>query len=299
MSAWTNIKDSAEYIRYQGHEIAQRAEHASAAEQGAEHGETLGDVLLHHVSNSNELEIFSYKIHLPELPTIFGIDMSITKYVLMMWIAAFLVFMVFKFGMKWNNLVPKGKLTGFFEPIVVFVKDEIVLENFGKKNGRKFVPFFLTVFFFILFMNLLGLIPFMGTATSDVSVTGTLAAVTFLLIHLGGIIHHGFFKHWGNFIPQGVPWWIWPILFPVEVIGTIGRCFALMIRLFASMTAGHIVIFAFLGLMIVMHSYAISLFAIPVVLVILGLEIFFAFLQAYIFTFLSALFISMTYHGSH
>jgi len=239
------------------------------------------------------------KFHLPEFPPLFGVDLSITKNVLMMWIAAALVFLAFTFGMKWKNLVPKGILTGLLEPIVVFVRDDIVYENFGSKDGKKFTSYFLTVFFFILFMNLLGMVPFMGTATNNVNTTGPLALFTFILIHFGGMAKQGVIKHWTNFIPHGVPLWISPILFPIEIIGTVGRCFALMIRLFASMTAGHLVMFAFLGLIIVMKTALVSLFSVPIVLVIMALEIFFAFLQAYIFTFLSALFISMTYHASH
>ena len=271
---------------------------AQEAAQKAAEEETLSEVLLHHVGNSNEIDILIWKIHFPEFPVFFGIDLSITKHVVMVWIAAALVFLVFNYGFKWSSLVPKGKITGFFEPIVIFVRDEIVYTNFGKE-AKALVPFFLTVFFFILFMNLIGLVPLMSAATSNVSVTASLAMVSFFLIHGIGITRHGFFRHWRNFVPQGVPLWIAPLILPLEIIGTIGRSFALCIRLFASMTAGHMVILAFLGLIIVLQNVFISLFSIPLALLIFGLEIFFAFLQAYIFTFLSALFISLTYHGSH
>lgn len=288
MRTLNNFSNNLVNLTHHGHEVAQHA---------AENEEKLGDVVLHHIGDTHEFEIFSLKLPLPEFE-FFGIDLSITKHVVMLWLAAVLVFLVFNYGFRWNRMVPKGKLTGFFEPIVVFVRDEIVYMNFGKE-GKNFLPFFLTVFFFILFMNLLGLIPFMATATSNVSVTGALAAVSFILIHFSGIMRHGFFKHWRNFIPPGVPWWIAPIILPLEIIGTTGRSFALCIRLFASMTAGHMVILAFLGLIIVLHNVFVGFFSVPVALIVFILEIFFAFLQAYIFTFLSALFISMTYHGAH
>lgn len=279
--------------------IAVQAEQAAhqIPEQGAEHEEQLGDVLVHHIGNSNEYDLIAWKIHLPEFE-LFGIDLSITKHVLMVWLAAFLVFVVFKFGMSWKNLVPRGRLTGLLEAIIDFVRNDIVFINFGDK-GKPFVPFFLTTFFFILFMNLLGIIPILFTPTTNISVTATFAAVTFLLIHLLGIIKHGPIKHLSNFIPPGIPIWIAPILFSLEIIGTVGRSLALAIRLFASMTAGHMVILSFLGLIIVMNNYFVSLLSIPFALFIYILEIFFAFLQAYIFTFLSSLFISMTYIAPH
>ena len=192
----------------------------------------------------------------------------------MLWLAAVLVLCVFKFGLKWKNLAPRGVLTGLLEPIIEFVRDEIVYINFGKK-GKPFVPFFLSMFFFLLFMNLLGLIPVFATATSNISVTATFAGLTFLLIHVVGIIKHGPIGHLSNFVPPGVPLWITPILFPLELIGTAGKSVALAIRLFASMTAGHIVILAFLGLIIVLNSYVVSLFSIPFALFIYILEIFF------------------------
>ena len=267
------------------------------AEQAVEHEEQFGDVLVHHISNFNEYDLLGWTFHLPEIE-LFGVDLSITKHVLMLWLAALLVLFVFRFGLKWNNLAPRGVLTGLFEPIVAFVRDEIVYINFGKK-GKPFVPYFLSLFFFILFMNLLGLIPLFSTATSNITVTATLAAVTFSLIHVVGMIKHGPVRHFLNFVPPGVPLWITPILFPLEIIGTAGKSVALAIRLFASMTAGHIVILAFLGLIIVLQSYFVSIFSIPFALFIYILEIFFAFLQAFIFTFLSSMFISMTFHGEH
>jgi len=293
MNLFNSVSPTAASVLFQEHGAVQ-----SAAEHTAEHGETIGDVLMHHATNSHELQVFSWKLHLPELPTVFGVDFSITKHVVMLWIAAVLVFLIFNYGMKWRGMIPGNRLTGFFEPIVIFVRDEIVYMVFGKA-GKPFVPFFLTVFFFILFVNLLGLVPFMSTATGNVNVTGALAFISFVLIQCAGMVKNGFFQHWKNLVPSGVPKPLIPILIPVELMGIAAKPFALCIRLFANMTAGHIVIFAFLGLIILLQNIFIGLFTIPLAVAISAMELFIAFLQAYIFTFLTALFVSMTYHPAH
>ena len=293
MSAWTEFKNGFLYTSYKGIEGVQ---HGGGTEAGPENN--FGEVLIHHTTNSNEMQFLTWKLHLPELPTVFGIDLSITKHVVMIWIAALLVFIVFKYGMKWEGMLPKNKLTSLFEPIVLFVRNEIVYINFGKA-GKPFVPFFLTVFFFILFTNLLGLVPFMSTATGNINVTATLAFMSLILIQFAGMIKNGFFQHWKNIIPSGVPLPLIPILIPVELMGMLAKPFALCIRLFANMTAGHIVIFAFLGLIILLKSVFISFVTVPLAIAISALELFIAFLQAYIFTFLTSLFVSMTYHPSH
>jgi F-type H+-transporting ATPase subunit a len=269
------------------------------AESTAGQGENIGDVLVHHVQNSREFDFLFFKVHLPQFPTILGIDFSITKHVVMLWIAAALVFIIFTFGVKWKGFLPKNKFTTFFEYISLFIRDEIVYANFGAPGGRKFTPFFLTIFFFILSMNLLGLIPMMSTATGNINVTAGLASISFILIQVAGIVNNGFFKHWKNYIPSGVPWFLVPIFIPVEIMGMFAKPFALCIRLFANMTAGHIVIFAFLGVIILLKNIFVSVLSVPLACAICMLELFIAFLQAYIFTFLTALFVSMTYHPSH
>ncbi|MFC1728738.1 F0F1 ATP synthase subunit A [candidate division KSB1 bacterium] len=293
MSLSNNLYTHVTHLLYQGHDTAQQV-----TEHAAEHEESIGDVLIHHAQNSHELEFFTWKLHLPELPSVFGIDFSITKHVVMLWIAAAIVFLVFRYGMKWKGHVPGNFITNFFEPIVIFIRDEIVYMNFGKE-GKPFVPFFLTVFFFILFANILGLVPFMATATGNINVTAAMAFMSFILIQCAGMIKNGFFTHWKNLVPSGVPKLLIPILIPVELMGMMAKPFALCIRLFANMTAGHIVIFAFLGLIILLQNVLIGLFTIPLAVAISAMELFIAFLQAYIFTFLTALFVSMTYHPSH
>ena len=265
---------------------------------GTAHEETIGEVLLHHVQNSREIDILSWKIELPHLPSVFGVDLSISKHVVMLWIAAVLVYLLFRFGMKWRRHIPKNRLTGLFEPIVLFVRDEIVYMAFGK-SGKPFIPFFLTIFFFILFVNLLGMIPFMATATSNISVTAALAVISFIVIQGAGVANNGLAAYLKNLVPSGIPIALIPILIPVELMGMLAKPFALCIRLFANMTAGHIVILAFLGLIILLQNVLVGLMSVPLAVAISAMELFIAFLQAYIFTFLSALFVSMSYNPSH
>src|SRR5215510_4207631 len=191
---------------------------AYAASQGSEHGSeaNIGDVILHHVLDT---KIFSINI--------LGIDFSITKHVLMMWIAAALVVFVFRYVFREQRTVPSG-IANLLEAIVVFLRDEVVLPNMGVE-GRRYLPYLLTVFFFILFCNLLGLIPFAATATGNVSVTAALALISFIMIQVGGIRKYGLKHHVQNIVPPGIPAWLLPIMIPVEIIGQFTKPFALSI----------------------------------------------------------------------
>jgi F-type H+-transporting ATPase subunit a len=261
---------------------------AYAASQGGNHGAeaNIGEVILHHVLDAKILNI-----------NIFGIDLSITKHVLMMWIAAALVVFVFRYAFREQHTVPSG-MGNLLEAIIVFLRDEVVLPNMGEE-GRHYLPYLLTVFFFILFCNLLGLIPFAATATGNISVTAALAFMSLVMIQVGGIREHGFKHHLQNFIPHGIPAWLLPIMIPVEIIGQFTKPFALCIRLFANMTAGHIVILSFLSMTFILKSIFVSPISVFFALFISLLELFVAFLQAYIFTMLTSLFIGMSIHPQH
>jgi F-type H+-transporting ATPase subunit a len=230
---------------------------------------------------------------------LFGIDISITRHVVFMWLAAILLTYVFIRVAKsyQNSLVPKGS-TNFWEVFIVFVRDEIAKPTIGK-GYEKFLPYLLTAFFFILFGNFLGLIPFSATFTSNIAVTATLATMSFLVIQLGGIRNNGFLGYFKGLIPHGVPVFLLPIMIVVEVLGLFTKPFALAIRLFANMTAGHIVIYALISLIFVMQSYLISPVSVGMALFIYSLEVLVALLQAYIFTMLSSLFIGMAVHQEH
>lgn len=257
------------------------------------------DWIMHHVMDGNYLDFSPFgKIYLPQFE-LFGIDISITRHVVFMWLGAFLLGLVFfKVAKSYKkSLVPTGA-TNFWEVFIVFVRDEIAKPTIGK-GYEKFLPYLLTAFFFILFGNFLGLIPFSATFTSNITVTAVLAIFSFLVIQIGGIINNGAFGYFKGLIPHGVPVFLLPIMLVVEILGLFTKPFALAIRLFANMTAGHIVIYALISLIFVMQSYLISPVSIGMALFIYTLEILVALLQAYIFTMLSSLFIGMAVHQDH
>jgi F-type H+-transporting ATPase subunit a len=257
------------------------------------------DWILHHVMDGNYLDFSPFfKLYLPHFE-LFGIDISITRHVVFMWLGAILLFIVMTRVAKAykSSMVPKG-FTNFWEVFILFVRDEIAKPTIGK-GFEKFLPYLLTAFFFILFGNFLGLVPFSATFTSNISVTATMAIFTFLVIQFGGIMHNGFFGYFKGLIPHGVPIFLLPIMAVVELLGLLAKPFALAIRLFANMTAGHIVIYALISLIFVMQSVGWAGLAIPMALFIYALEILVALLQAYIFTMLSSLFIGMAVHQDH
>jgi len=263
------------------------------------HSGSGSDWILHHVMDGNYLDFSPIgKIYLPHFQ-LFGLDLSITRHVLFMWIGAILLFIVMTRVAKAykSSMVPKG-FTNFWEVFILFVRDEIAKPTIGK-GFEKFLPYLLTAFFFILFGNFLGLIPFSATFTSNISVTATMAIFTFLVIQFGGMRNNGVFGYFKGLIPHGVPIFLLPIMAVVELLGLLAKPFALAIRLFANMTAGHIVIYALISLIFVMQSVGWAGLAIPMALFIYGLEVLVALLQAYIFTMLSSLFIGMAVHQDH
>jgi len=220
------------------------------------------------------------------------LDLSITKHVVFLWVAALLVILLAVTAARKNmkRLVPKG-FGNLVEVFVVFIRDEIVLPNMGK-GGIYYLPYLLTTFFFILVMNLLGMVPYAATSTANVNVTGGLAVIAFLMIQYSSIRAQGL-RHYLAHLTGGVHWLLWPILVPIEILGLFTKPFALMIRLFANMTGGHIVIVSLIGLIFIFKSYVIAPVPIAFVLGINMLELFVAFLQAYIFTMLTSLFMGL------
>lgn len=255
--------------------------------------------IMHHVLDSREIDLTPFGvIHLPQLH-LFELDISITKHVVFMWIAAIVLIVTFiKVSKSYKkSLIPKGA-TNLTETMIMFVRDEIARPNIGK-GYEKFLPFLLTVFFFILTCNFLGLLPYGSTATGNISVTATLAIISFIVIQGGGMMKNGVFGYFKGLLPHGLPTWLIPIMFIVELLGLFTKPFALAIRLFANMTAGHIVILALLGLIFILHTYVVIPVSIAFALFIFLLEVLVALLQAYIFTMLSSLFIGMAYHQEH
>lgn len=251
-----------------------------------------GNWIMHHISDKPVIPI--PPIHIGG----FTLDLSISSKILMLIISAVLMILIFGIAAASNKKRkhPKG-LGNFIEMMMVFVRDDVVIPSMGK-DGVKFLPFFFTLFFFILFINFLGLVPGMSTGTSSISVTAGLALITFIMTQVYGIKHNGFGGYFKGLIPPGVPVFVLPVMIIIEFLGLLTKPFALAIRLFANMTAGHIVIYALIGLIFMLGYFVIPV-SVAFSLFIYVLELLVAVLQAYIFTMLSALFIGMAIHQDH
>ena len=224
------------------------------------------------------------------------IDVSITKNVFSMLLS--LVFLLTLFGAagksaKKNPGAPRGILA-FLEPIIVFIREDIIIPNVGEKKYKTYIPYLITIFFFIFFNNLLGLIPGGANVTGNIAVTLVLSVFTLLVTNFSA--NKAYWKH--IFLPP-VPLALYPIMVPIEVIGVLTKPFALMIRLFANITAGHIIILSLISLIFVFKSIFIAPVSVGFVLFMYTLELLVALLQAYIFTLLSALFIGQAIEEHH
>ncbi len=276
---------------------------AAAVDSVADKGETIGGWIQHHLINGPEWHILpGVNIHLPHFPPLhflgMRIDLSITNHVVMLWIAGLSLILLFKLSFKKNQMIPRG-IGSLLEMLVIFIRDEIGIVNMGEKEGRRFTPLLVTFFFFILLSNLMGLIPLFSTPTSNINVTGALALVTLASTQYFGIREQGLIGYYKNLVPHGVPILLWPLMFVIEIMGILAKHVALTIRLFANMVAGHIVLFAFLGLIIIFKSYYVSPVSVGFGIFVYFLELLVAFIQAYIFTVLSALFIGMSVNPEH
>jgi F-type H+-transporting ATPase subunit a len=193
-----------------------------------------------------------------------------------------------------NNGLAKGA-GRFFEPVVLYVRDEIAIPNIGEKHYKKYMSYLLTIFFFIWFLNLFGLMPFGINVTGNIAITFGLAILTFLITNLTGNRHY-----WGHiFWMPGVPWLMKIILAPIELLGVIIKPFALMIRLYANIFAGHIVLMSLIGLMFIFKTWLGSGLTFLLSFGISMIEILVALLQAYIFTILTALYFGMAKQEHH
>ena len=224
------------------------------------------------------------------------LDFSITKNVVIILImSAFLFFFFKKMAERYSQSAVPQKSASFFEPIIVFIRDDIAIPNIGK-NYEKYMGYLLTVFFFVWFLNLAGLTPFGVSVTNNIAVTASLAILTFLITNLTANKHY-----WGHiFWMPGVPKPMRVVLAPIELLGIFIKPFSLMIRLFANMTAGHIVIMSILGLMYTANSFGVAAGPSALLTFVLSLlELLVAALQAYIFTMLSALYFGSANEEPH
>jgi F-type H+-transporting ATPase subunit a len=228
------------------------------------------------------------------------LDFSITKVVVAIFLVAIIMLLVFvSTAKKYKGDKPQAPrgIASFMEPLVLFVRD-FAKENIGEAKYMKFMPYLLTVFFFIWFGNLLGLIPFIGgiNMTGNISITLMLALMTLIIQ-----IIHSKWAFWSHMLmPPGVPWPLWIILVPIELMGVLIKPAALTIRLFANITAGHIIVLSIIGIIFMNHNIAWAGLSVPLALFISVLEVtLVAFLQAYIFTMLSSMFIGSAVDDGH
>ncbi|MDB5257225.1 MAG: atpB [Chitinophagaceae bacterium] len=222
-------------------------------------------------------------------------NVSITKNVASMMLSAVLLLVLFltiaNSYKKRQGLAPKGAQS-FFEPIILYIRDDVAKTMIGPKY-EKFMPYLLTIFFFIWFNNLLGLIPAGANVSGNITFTLFLALATFLITTLTANKYY-----WAHILwTPGVPLPLRIIILPLEVIGMFTKPFSLMIRLFANITAGHIIVLSFLGLVFIFKTIAVAAFGVPFALFISVLELFVAILQAYVFTLLTALYFGSAVHA--
>ena len=303
----------------------------SQAAEGAQGGFNAGETIMEHVSNTS---VDHPVIHLPR---IFGIDMSVTKHVLMLWIIAVLLF----FGITWivrrfvrqERPIPSRPMS-LLEIVIEFVRDGIVEPNVGHKWSGTWTPLVLTLFLFIFAGNLLGVIPVFDvlellnstlihaspaslfsrmleggvTVTANYNVTAVLATIAFFAIIVAGTRAHGFIQHWKNLVPSGMPVYVYPILVPIEIMGMFVRPFALTMRLAGNMVGGHIAILALLSLVFIftqLFGHAIAgigigmVMSLPIGVGLTALELIVILVQAYVFALLTAVFIGMAIHAHH
>jgi F-type H+-transporting ATPase subunit a len=289
---------------------------AAHGAEGQSVAEVWNDHMMEEVADAHHIQIplVGTEIHLPEWAPIhigsLTVDLSPTKHVIYVGVAALIVALVMIWTARRTHgkraeSAPKG-LANVIEAFVIYLRDEVAMRNIGK-GGERFVPFVLTLFFFILTMNLMGLVPFGSTATGNISVTAALAILSLVAIEIGGLVHLGPSAYLKTivYIPEGLPWFgkipMALIMTPVEAIAKLARIFALAIRLFANMTAGHLVILSLVGLIFMAGASSMKwvIWPAPVLMAvaIMLMEIFIALLQAYIFAMLTSVFIGLVRHA--
>ena len=298
---------------FEGHGDVRTAVRPSGATYELSHGHIalVDDHHIHHNHDGHDHDHASHgeeghEGHAHHGPVVY--DLSITKSIFGMLLM--LGLMVVLFGRMAGSYksrqgqAPTG-LTNALEPLVLFLRDEIAIPNIGEKKADKFLPFLMTVFFFIFFANLLGLVPFIGgfNVTGTLGITMVLASLVFLITTLNGNKHY-----WGHlFWPPGVPLFVMPIIIPIEIVGMFLKPIVLMIRLTANISAGHIIILSFVSLILIFGKggdalaagYGIGIFSTAFMIFMYCLELLVAFLQAFVFTLLAAIYFGEATHEAH
>ena len=267
----------------------------------AQHGESLGDIILHHVTN--DLSTKYLELHLGSL------DISITKHVLMLWIVAGFTVALAIWGTRRYRQDPDARpsgLSNLYEILMSFIQKDIVIPNIGLDHARTWTPLITTYFIFILTCNIFGMIPLFdlipggsNTVTGNFNTTVALASITFFAIITAGSMKMGFWGYWMHMVPRGVPFPVKILLVFIEILSMFVRPFALTMRLGANMTAGHIGMIAIFALPIILKMAPIGIISVILNTGVFFLELIVSFVQAYVFTLLSAVFIGMAIHAEH
>ena len=299
-------------------DVAATESQGQAPESSAAHNDA--DIITPHITDSHAIDYPCFSMahglvcerELPRWAPInvggLQLDMSPTKHVVWMLIAAVVATIVLLLAAashaRHTHAIgrPKGFAAGI-EGLILYLRNEVVLKNVGP-NGQRYVPFVLSLFFFILFANLFGLIPYGSTATGNISVTATLAIITFIVVEIAGMralgsAYIGTLIYWPHDMPLAMKLPMTLIMTPVEMVGKITKPFALAIRLFANMTAGHVVVLALIGLIFTFGSYWLAIPPLLMSVAIMLLELFVAFLQAFIFSLLASVFIGQIRTAHH
>ena len=288
-------------------------EHGAPAQAAPEHGASPNQIdIVHHLANSHEVETPFGVVHLPRWEPIrlggFSLDLSPTKHLVYLLLAAIIVGLVFVLSARaiareQARGRPARGFAGSMEALALYIRQEVVLPNVGP-HGEGYAPYLLTVFFFILAMNLLGLLPWGAAATGNITVTAALAVIAFLVIEITGMRALGPKGYLKTifYLPPGLPGGIGgtflkvvllAVMTPIELIGKLAKPFALAVRLFANMTSGHVLVLALIGLTFLFQSYSVGIGASVLATGVMLLELFVAFLQAFVFTLLTSVFIGL------
>jgi F-type H+-transporting ATPase subunit a len=271
----------------------------------------LSEFILHHIVDGHEWH------PVPGLPAI-AVPSPLSLHILMLLVGALFTFLLARTAARRKGLLPGSPMGHIVEVMLLYIRDEVARPNIGEKEGDKWVPFLASFFFFITVLNLMGLVPLFAGATANISVTAAMSLLVFVVFNGAGMLRNGPFHYLKGIVPSGVPWWVLPILAPIEFLSVLIRAFSLTIRLFANMLAGHIMILVIAGLIAVLSPLIssalhgmlggasdgvalaiISPFPLAFLLFIFALKVLVCVLQAFVFTFLSSLYIGGALHQEH
>lgn len=247
------------------------------------------ELIQHHVLNE---PIRPWLVH--------GIDLGLSKHLIVLWIVSAVVTVLMTYAARAKSR-PAAVLRTGVEAVALYFRDQLLHPVFHEHTDT-YLPYFLTLFFFLFTANLIGLVPFSASVTGNISVTAALAICTFVLVHFAGVREQGLVEYVKHICPGGLPWWLVPMIFCIEILGLCAKCIALCIRLFANMFAGHVVSLAFLSLIFIFAGMnhwvglAVAPFAVGMALFVALLDVLVSLIQAFIFTFLTAIFVGGAVH---